>query len=250
MYDAKRLAWARGVMGRREAVTSAACPADTLHETQTGMLASAASSLASALQDLTPPEMMAGSDLRTIAALGAAAEIKDPFIRGHQERTSRLAATVAKKMGLSADRVRNITTAGLLHDLGKFSVGESILTKPGKLTESEFAKMKEHSTLGANMIVFGAEALQPLAPIVRHHHESFDGSGYPDGLTRENIPLEARILGVADAFDAMTHERSYRKALSTAEALGEIERGAGTRFDRAVVEAFLGIVRRRGGEPG
>jgi len=194
--------------------------------------------------------VVAGSDLRTIAALGAAAEIKDPFMRGHQERTSRLAATVAKEMGLSADRVRNVTTAGLLHDLGKFSVGESILTKPGKLTESEYAEMKEHPTLGANMIVSGAEGLQPLAPIVRHHHERFDGSGYPDGLARENIPLEARILGVVDAFDAMTHERSYRKALSAEEALGEIERGAGTRFDRAVVEAFLGLVRRRGGELG
>jgi HD-GYP domain-containing protein (c-di-GMP phosphodiesterase class II) len=245
------LAWARGVMGRGgQAVESAGCQVEVPHETQTGDLSSAASSLAEALQDLTQTEAVAGSDLRTIAALGAAAEIKDPFIHGHQERTSRLAATVAKEMGLSADSVRNITTAGLLHDLGKFSVGESILNKPGKLTESEYAEMKEHPTLGANMIVSGAEALQPLAPIVRHHHERFDGSGYPDGLARENIPLEARILGVADAFDAMTHERSYRKALSMAEALGEIERGAGTRFDRAVVEAFLGIMRRWGGEPG
>jgi HD-GYP domain-containing protein (c-di-GMP phosphodiesterase class II) len=161
-----------------------------------------------------------------------------------------LAATLAEEMGLSPDRVRNITTAGLLHDLGKVSVGERILNKPSKLTESEFAKMKEHAALGASMIVSGAEALQPLAPIVRHHHERFDGNGYPDGLARENIPLEARILSVADAFDAMTHERAYRKALSREEALGEIERGAGTRFDRAVVEAFLGVVRRRGGELG
>ena len=204
------------------------------------MLSGAASSLSAALQDLTAPDVLAESDLRTIAALGAAAEIRDPYIRGHQERTSRLAATVAKEMGLSPDRVRNITTAGLLHDLGKVNVGESILNKPGKLSESEFAKMKEHPALGATMIVSGAGALQPLAPIVRHHHERFDGNGYPDGLARENIPLEARILGVADAFDAMTHERSYRKALSTEEALGEIQRGAGTRFDRAVVEAFLG----------
>jgi HD-GYP domain-containing protein (c-di-GMP phosphodiesterase class II) len=214
------------------------------------MLSGAASSLSAALQDLTTPDVITESELRTIAALGAAAEIRDPFIRGHQERTSRLAATVAKEMGLSPDRVRSLTTAGLLHDLGKISVSEGILNKPGKLTESEFAKMKEHSALGATMIVSGAEALQPLAPIIRHHHERFDGSGYPDGLARENIPLEARILSVADAFDAMTHERSYRKALSTEEALGEIQRGAGTRFDSGVVEACLGVVRRRGGEPG
>ena len=98
------------------------------------------------------------------------------------------------------------------------------------------------------MIVTGAAVLRPIAPIVRHHHERFDGGGYPDGLARENIPLEARILSVADAFDAMTHKRAYRKALSKAEALSEIEQGVGTRFDRAVVEAFLGVVRRRGGE--
>jgi diguanylate cyclase (GGDEF)-like protein/PAS domain S-box-containing protein len=246
MYDAKRLAWARGIMGQRQAVESAACPVNTLNETQTKMFSGAASSLSAALQDLAGPDVLAESELRTIAALGAAAEIRDPFIRGHQERTSRLAATVAKEMGLSPDRVRNLTTAGLLHDLGKLSVGESILNKPGKLSESEFAKMKEHAALGASMIVSGAEALQPLAPIVRHHHERFDGSGYPDGLARENIPLEARILSVVDAFDAMTHERAYRKALSTDEALGEIQRGVGTRFDHAVVQAFLGVVKRRG----
>jgi diguanylate cyclase (GGDEF)-like protein/PAS domain S-box-containing protein len=249
MYDAKRLAWARGVMGRAQAVESGACPVETVHETQTRMLSGAANSLAAALQDLTAPEVVAESDLRTIAALGAAAEIKDPYIRGHQERTSRLAATVANEMGLSPDRVRSLTTAGLLHDLGKISVSESILNKPGKLTESEFAKMKEHPALGATMIVSGAEALQPVAPIVRHHHERVDGNGYPDGLARENIPLEARILSVADAFDAMTHERAYRKALSAEEALGEIERGAGTRFDPAVVEAFLALESRGFREP-
>jgi diguanylate cyclase (GGDEF)-like protein/PAS domain S-box-containing protein len=247
MYDAKRLAWARGVMGRGQAIASAACPVETVHQTQAGMLSSAASSLAAALQDLAAPAKVAESDLRTIAALGAAAEIKDPYILGHHERTSRLAATLAKQMGLSPERVRNITTAGLLHDLGKVGVGETILNKPGKLTKSEFAKMKEHPALGASMIVSGARALQPLEPIVRHHHEHFDGSGYPDGLARENIPLEARILSVADAFDAMTHERAYRKALSTDEALGEIERGAGNRFDRAVVEAFLGVFRKQDG---
>jgi len=250
MYDAKRLAWARGVVGRGGTVGSVASPAETLHETQTRMLSGAASSLAAALQDLTAPQVLSQTDLRTLAALGAAAEIRDPYILGHQERTSRLAATVAKEMGLSPDRVRNVSTAGLLHDLGKVSVGESILNKRGKLSGPEFAKMKEHAALGATMIVSGADGLQPLAPIVRHHHERVDGNGYPDGLARENIPLEARILSVADAFDAMTHERAYRKALSTGEALGEIERGAGSRFDRAVVEAFLGVMRKRSGDLG
>jgi diguanylate cyclase (GGDEF)-like protein/PAS domain S-box-containing protein len=259
MYDAKRLAWARGVMGRARLGGPAGGPAggpvggpavwvaETVHETQTKALSGATSELAAALQDLTAPQVLSEEDLRTLAALSAAAEIKDPYIHGHQERISRLAATVAREMGLSPDRVRNVTTAGLLHDLGKVNVGEGILNKPGKLSESEFAEVKEHASFGEAMIVSGIGGLQPLAPIVRHHHERFDGNGYPDGLAREDIPLEARILSVADAFDAMTHERAYRKALSTEEALGEIQRAAGTLFDGAVVEAFLGVMMRGSG---
>jgi diguanylate cyclase (GGDEF)-like protein/PAS domain S-box-containing protein len=248
MYDAKRLAWARGMMGRRQAIESAAAPFEAPHETQTGTLSSAASSLAAALQDVTAPEVAANLDLRTIAAIGAAAEIKDPYIHGHQERTSNWAATVAQEMGLSPGRVRNIKAAGLLHDLGKANLGERILNKPGKLTEGEFAEIKEHPALGATMIISEAEPLRQIAPIVRHHHECFDGSGYPDRLAGQEIPLEARILGVADAFDAMTHDRAYRKALTREEAMAELERGAGARFDRAVVETFLALVRTRGDE--
>jgi len=129
--------------------------------------------------------------------------------------------------------------AGLLHDLGKAGVSKSILNKPGKLTEEEYAKIKEHSPLGSMMILSQAEALRQLVPIVRHHHERIDGKGYPDGLAGEEIPLEARILAVVDSFDAMTHERAYRKALSLEEAIAELERCAGTQFDPAVVEAFL-----------
>jgi diguanylate cyclase (GGDEF)-like protein/PAS domain S-box-containing protein len=250
MYDAKRLVWARGVMGQQQSEESEGSPVNANHDTQSRILSGAASSLSTALQDLARPDELAQSELRTMATLGAAAEIRDPFIRGHQERTSRLAAMVAKEMGLSSKSVRSLTTAGLLHDLGKVGVGESILNKPGKLSETELAKMKQHPASGASMIVSGSRTLRPLAPIVRHHHERFDGGGYPDGLASENIPLEARILAVADAFDAMTHERAYRKALSTEEALGEIQRGAGTWFDQAVVQAFLGVMRRRNGEPG
>jgi HD-GYP domain-containing protein (c-di-GMP phosphodiesterase class II) len=167
------------------------------------------------------------------------AEIKDPYIRGHQERTSDVAATLAEEMGLSPDRVRGTRLAGLVHDLGKAGISKRILNKPGKLTEEEFAEIKEHPPLGSMMIASEVEALQQLVPIVRHHHERFDGKGYPDGLAGDEIPLEARILAVVDAFDAMTHERSYRKALSREEALAEVKRGAGTQFDPAVVDVFL-----------
>ena len=248
MYDAKRLAWARGVMRQGQAIESPAPSPEALHETQLGMLSSAASSLAAALQDLTAREVIADLDLRTIAAVGAAAEIKDPYIRGHQERVSRWAAALAEEMELSPERVRDIRIAGLLHDLGKVGIGDRILNKPGKLTEEEFAKIKEHSALGAAILTSEVEALQQLVPIVRHHHERLDGRGYPDGLAGEDIPLEARIMSVVDVFDAMTHERSYRKALTRAKATAELERGAGTQFDPAVVKAFLTLLKRPGDE--
>ena len=213
------------------------------------MLSTQASSLAAALRELGVPDVLADLNLRTVTALGTLAEIKDPYIRGHQERTSEVAASVAEEMGLSSDRVRGTRLAGLLHDLGKAGISKRILNKPGKLTEEEFAEIKEHPPLGSMMIISEIEALQQVVPIVRHHHEHFDGRGYPDGLAGQDIPLEARILGVVDAFDAMTHERSYRKAMSREEALAELERGAGTQFDAAVVEAFLAWASREGAEP-
>jgi HD-GYP domain-containing protein (c-di-GMP phosphodiesterase class II) len=135
-----------------------------------------------------------------------------------------------------------------LHDIGKVSVNEGILNKPSKLTEEEFAKVKQHAPAGAKIMLSEAEALQRLAATVRHHHEHFDGTGYPDGIAGEKIPLEARIMSVIDVFDAMTHERSYRKALSREEAIAELERGAGTQFDPEVVKAFLALLKRRSEE--
>ena len=151
-----------------------------------------------------------------------------------------------RKWGSRRTGCEGTRLAGLLHDLGKAGISRRILNKPGKLTEEEFAEIKEHPPLGSMMIISEIEALQQVVPIVRHHHERFDGKGYPDGLAGQDIPLEARILAVVDAFDAMTHERSYRKAMSREEALAELERGAGTQFDPAVVEAFLAWASKEG----
>jgi diguanylate cyclase (GGDEF)-like protein/PAS domain S-box-containing protein len=249
LYNAKRLAWARGLTAEGQPIEPSFSPSELVHETQSVMLSTAASSLATVLQHLGASELVAEPNLRTIATLGAASEIKDHHIRGHQERTSLWAAALAEGMGLPPERVLDIRIAGLLHDIGKISISERILNKPGKLTKEEFAKIKEHAPLGATIMISEAEALQQLAAIVRHHHERFDGKGYPDGLSQEEIPLEARILAVADVFDAMTHERSYRKAQSREEAIAELERGAGTQFDPAVVKAFLALVKGPDEEP-
>ncbi len=248
LYDTKRVEEPHGVMGQRQAIESLAFPSETPDEKQPRTPSTPASSLAAVLQDLGTPEIVADLDLRAIAAMAAAAEIKDPYIHGHQERASLWASTLAEQMGLSPERVRNIRMASLLHDIGKVTINEGILNKPGKLTEEEFAKVKQHAPLGAMIIISKAETLQQLAPIVRHHHERLDGKGYPDGLAGDDIPLEARILSVVDVFDAMTHERSYRKALSRETAIAELEGGAGTQFDPAVAKAFLALLKRPGEE--
>ena len=218
---------------------------EALHEQQARIVSSVASSIAIALKDAGVAQALEDPDMQVVAPVGAAAEIKDRYIRGHPERTSQRAAALAEEMGLSPERVKDIRIAGLLHDIGKVTVSEGILNKPGKLTRREFASIRDHPIVGATL-VSQVKGFGRLVPIVRHHHERFDGKGYPDGLAGEDIPLEARILSVVDVFDAMTHQRSYRKAATREETIAELERGAGTQFDAAVVKAFLALVKRRG----
>jgi len=263
LYSAKWIARARDIMGQREDIQSlistlvsrqagvegpaggAIFRPEALHEQQARIVSSVASSIAVALKDAGVAQALEDPDLQVLATVGAAAEIKDRYIRGHPERTSAQAAALAEEMGLSPERVRDIQVAGLLHDIGKVTVSEGILNKPGKLTRREFDSIKDHPIVGATL-VSQVKGFERLVPIVRHHHERFDGKGYPDGLAGEEIPLEARILSVVDVFDALTHQRSYRKALNREEAIGELERGAGTQFDPAVVAVFLAELKRRG----
>jgi diguanylate cyclase (GGDEF)-like protein/putative nucleotidyltransferase with HDIG domain len=264
LYNAKWVARARDIMGQREDIQSlisalvsrrsgveaAAGGAivlrpEALHEQQARIVSSVASSIAVALKDAGVSQALEDPDLQVLATVGAAAEIKDRYIRGHPERTSEAAAALAGEMGLSPERVKDIRIAGLLHDIGKVTVSESILNKPGRLTKREFASIKDHPIVGASL-VSQVKGFEGLVPIVRHHHERFDGKGYPDGLAAEEIPLEARILSVVDVFDALKHQRSYRDGMGSEEAIAELERGAGTQFDSAVVEAFLALVKTRG----
>ncbi len=181
--------------------------------------------------------------LGAIRTLAAAIDAKDPYTRGHSERVTRYSEIIATELGLPTEEVENIQIAALLHDVGKIGISDSILQKPSILTEDEYAVMKQHPELGGN-IMSQIQQLKHIIPGMRYHHESLDGSGYPRGLKGDEIPLAARIIGVADAFDAMTTERPYQKPLATDEAMEIINRKAGQKFDRRVVDALAAAVSR------
>jgi HD-GYP domain-containing protein (c-di-GMP phosphodiesterase class II) len=149
-----------------------------------------------------------------------------------------IAEGLARKLGWRGERLDALRLGGSLHDVGKIAVSSSVLRKPGPLTEEELAEIRTHPVAGARLIET-VEDFRPALPYVLHHHERWDGGGYPHGLSGEEIPVEARLLGVADAFDAMTSDRSYRPALSVEQALAELERCAGTQFDPELTETFV-----------
>jgi putative two-component system response regulator len=173
----------------------------------------------------------------SLTVLANAIELRDPYTRGHVERVAAYAITLAGRMGWSEPRLQHLRFAGILHDIGKIHISEETLTKDGPLSTTEWQEMKQHPVSGAVMVK-DISYLSPTASIVRHHHEQWDGGGYPDGLVGEAIPMEARIMAVADSFDAMTTTRSYRPALTLDEAYLEIVQGAGQRYDPAVVVVF------------
>src|SRR3954468_5798164 len=180
----------------------------------------------------------------TVRLLAEAIEAKDPFLRGHSDQVSEYVAAVADKMGVERKRREELVFGSLLHDVGKIGISERILLKPEKLTEEEYGVVKLHPRIGYRL-VDRVDALRPIAPAILHHHERWDGAGYPDGLAGEDIPLEARIVAVADSFSAMTAERPYRKRMSLDQACAELERCAGTQFDPEVVRIFVDEVRCR-----
>lgn len=179
----------------------------------------------------------------TIRSLVAAIEAKDPYTKGHSVRVASYCVLLAKQLGLSDRAVERLEYAALLHDLGKVGIPRSILSKPDKLTEAEYAEIRRHPDIGAH-IIDSVPYLEDLVGVVRHHHERYDGQGYGHSVAGEAIPLPARIMAVADAYDAMTSERPYRGALEAPVALAELRDGAGTQFDPRVVEAFQTIAQR------
>jgi putative nucleotidyltransferase with HDIG domain len=175
----------------------------------------------------------------TIEALAHAIDAKDQVTHGHIRRVQTASLQLARALGCSDERqIHAIEAASLLHDLGKLAIPEHILNKPGRLTPAEYETMKAHAKIGAEILA-GVDFPYPVVPIVRHHHENWDGTGYPDGLAGDAIPLGARILQVVDCFDALTSHRPYRRALSTSEAIAILQERRGTIYDPAVVDAFV-----------
>ena len=174
----------------------------------------------------------------TIQSLVSALDAKDAYTSGHSERVSELAVELSTRLGYGDDRLSTIRMAGILHDIGKIGVDDAVLRKPGKLTEDEFEQIKQHPVLGYE-ILRGIRQFHDILPSVRHHHESWDGSGYPDGLAGDEIPRDAQIMAVADAFDAMTSDRPYRHGMSLSKVIEIFESGRGSQWAADVVDTLL-----------
>jgi len=176
--------------------------------------------------------------VRSIDAMIKALEAKDYYTRGHSQRVTLYSMAIAEELGMSGQDLEDLHRASVLHDLGKIGVREAVLNKPGKLTEEEFAEIVLHPETAVR-ILEPIPFFHPLLPAILHHHERFDGKGYPSRLAGKNIPLASRIMTIADTFDAMTSTRAYRKALPIHDAIAEIRNCSGTQFDPDIVPAFL-----------
>ncbi len=174
----------------------------------------------------------------TVEALVAALEAKDPYTSGHSERVATLAEKIGRQMQLGPTAINTIRNAGILHDIGKIGISRSILRNPGKLTDEEYLRMQKHPESGA-LILQEIKFMEKIVPVVFHHHEKVDGSGYIDGFKGDEIPLYSRILAVADAFDAMTSPRPYRPAMDPLVACRELIDCSGTQFDGNIVDHFI-----------
>jgi len=180
--------------------------------------------------------------LDTIGILRQTVEAKDPYTRGHSDRVSAYSVIIGEKLGLSEEELHTLKIGGLFHDIGKIGIPDSILLKESKLDDEEYSQIKNHPSIGAH-ILGDVEMFKNIIPIVMHHHERFDGRGYPSMLEGENIPFLARITAMADTFDAMTSKRSYRDALGIDIVINEIEKCSGQQFDPKIANVFLDIIK-------
>lgn len=187
-------------------------------------------------------ELLEKSYLESIEVLRRTVEVKDVYTRGHSDRVSEYSLLIGEKLNLPPEQMKTLKIGALFHDIGKIGIPDAILLKTDKLTDDEYSEIKNHPAIGAH-ILSNASIFADIIPIVKHHHERYDGKGYPARLAGENIPYLARIVAVADTFDAMTSRRSYRQALDFDYTTNEIERCKGTQFDPAIADVFLEILR-------
>ncbi len=182
--------------------------------------------------------------LQTIILLANVIEARDPYTRGHVERVQAYALELANKLGWTLEAIAILEYGAILHDIGKVSVPEHVLNKPEPLTEEEMEIIKKHTTAGVKVLE-GINHLVQAKPYILSHHEKWDGTGYPEGLSGEDIPLEGRLLAVADVFDALTSDRPYRKGMPIEQALEILSRDAGTHFDPLLVDVFVALQREK-----
>ena len=186
-------------------------------------------------------EQLEQAYLDMVQTLRYTVEAKDSYTRGHSDRVSEYSVLIGEKLGLPAEQLKTLRIGGLFHDIGKIGIPDSILLKPAKLTDEEYSQIKNHPSIGAH-ILGSAAIFQDIIPIVKHHHERYDGNGYPSKLKGEEIPYLARIAAVADTFDAMTSRRSYRGPIDVEHVKEEIKRCEGTQFDPQIAEVFIEIL--------
>ena len=220
---------------------------DELDGEDLNLVSAIAGQAAVAMDNASLYEDLEMSYFSTVKALARAIEVKDPYTYGHSERVTEYAMVIGKKLDLSEWDLRNLKYAAALHDIGKLGISGHILNKPGALSEDEFVHIKTHPQMG-DSIMEPVSFLKEPREIILHHHERWDGNGYPEGLKGNKIPLGARILSVADSFEAMMSDRPYRKALDLQDAIKEIEDNVGTQFDAVVVTAFIAALDEDGGQ--
>jgi hypothetical protein len=217
-------------------------PGRTFEQADLELLSAFAGETALVVQILRDREEIESTYLSTIQALAEAIDAKDPYTAGHSRRVADYAARLAREMDLTGAEVRQISSAALMHDIGKIGVSEEILRKPTVLGEREYGLVQTHPVMSAK-ILQPIQALRELVPLIRHHHEHYDGQGYPAGLRGEEIPIGARVMAVVDAFDAMASGRAYQAVMSLKDILGELTLYSGRQFDPRVVDVFLRAIK-------
>ena len=214
------------------------------NEHDASFFSSIASQIAMTVQNIELYEKRKLTLISTVKALAQAIEAKDPYTKGHSERVTEYSVLIAEALKLPADVVDKVRLAGLLHDIGKIGIHDNILLKPGKLTDDEFFEIQKHPEIGEEILKY-IEDMREILPGIRNHHERLDGNGYPDGLDDHKIPLLGRIIAVADAFDAMTSDRPYRKALKVDKAVQELKEFSGSQFDAKLVNLFIAEYKKK-----